>query len=364
LKRFIFAGLLFCSFWISVNRSAVKNPAVVKKIETFYGSMSIHEPLLLDLVAAEATQRLGKVHQYGVRPYTHPGSEHYDRLQHSLGVLYILRLHGAETLEQAAGLGHDLSHTVFSHVGDFIYKHEDGKDSYQDTIHLRFLRRHGINTILAKHGHSLQAMDHKEPKYKMLEQDLPGMCADRIDYNIQGGYYHGLTTKTRAMEMLHSLGYDKQKQKWYFHDQKLAAEFAFNSIYMSKNIWSEAKGAITYHWAAAVIRRALNEKIITVDDIGFGKDEEVWNKLKASKSKGVHMLLDRLQHSDRYHTYMGRKQKKSCSYLSVHSKFRGVNPLVKVGDKLIPLSELDPVFKHKFSAETEYFRMPHCIKHW
>src|SRR5690554_5599914 len=91
-----------------------------EKIETFYGLIDVEEPLLLELIEHPAFQRLKGVHQYGVSYYT-THKEEYTRYDHSLGVFALLRAKGSPLKEQVAGLLHDVSHTAFSHVGDWIF---------------------------------------------------------------------------------------------------------------------------------------------------------------------------------------------------------------------------------------------------
>ena len=114
-------------------------------ILTFYGVLEVEEPVLLELIDSQAFQRLKSIHQYGVSYYT-THREEYTRYDHSLGVFAILRLKNASLEEQIAGLLHDVSHTVFSHVGDWIFQ----ENEYQDLIHSDFLERYGLGDILRK----------------------------------------------------------------------------------------------------------------------------------------------------------------------------------------------------------------------
>src|ERR1700735_4632442 len=90
------------------------------QIDTIYGSTIITEPVLIELInRSEAIKRLKYVNQYGVMKFIKPEDE-YTRFQHSLGVLYLLRRFGASLAEQVMGLLHDVSHTAFSHIADYI----------------------------------------------------------------------------------------------------------------------------------------------------------------------------------------------------------------------------------------------------
>ena len=96
-------------------------------INTIYGKFVITEPILIDLLASKAMQRLKKVHQFGISHYVQKGSD-YTRYDHSVGVFALLRRYNQSLPEQISGLLHDVSHTIFSHVADYLFQHQDGSD--------------------------------------------------------------------------------------------------------------------------------------------------------------------------------------------------------------------------------------------
>src|SRR5271170_653561 len=124
IKRSFF---FLCFFlWVSVMDSKV---CAKRMVETDYGTFVVTEPVLLELFDSESLARLKKIHQYGVNYFVKKGSPWYSRYEHSVGVWALLRRFGASLEEQVAGLLHDLSHTVFSHVGDLVFKRESAYTS-------------------------------------------------------------------------------------------------------------------------------------------------------------------------------------------------------------------------------------------
>lgn len=105
-------------------------------LTTLYGDFTIAEPVLIELLQDPYMQRLKHIRQYGTNYYTIKKQD-FNRFDHSVGVFVLLRKYGASLNEQIAGLLHDVSHTVFSHCGDYLFKVSqlDGS-SYQDTIHV------------------------------------------------------------------------------------------------------------------------------------------------------------------------------------------------------------------------------------
>ena len=317
------------------------------EIDTFYGPVEIHEAVLIDLINSPGFQRLKEIHQYGVAKYA-KNIEHYTRYDHSLGVFAILRKFNASLEEQIAGLLHDVSHTVFSHVGDFVFEGQ-GEDAYQDDIHSWYLLKSGIATILNNHGIEWEKALHKHNSYPMLEQDLPNMCADRIEYNIQGGVRHGLISYQEGKEILNNLEF--AEGNWYFSNPELADKFACLSIYMTENIWGSAWNLLTYQWAADAIKQALSIQLISFDDVHFSTDEKVWESLCTSKDAIIKEAITKLlKHEEHFQI----SDSNSLYDVIIYGKYRGINPLVKTQNTLVPLSEINPSFSEYYNKKKSF----------
>ena len=116
----------------------IQLPLFAAQIDTFYGPLEVDEPVLLELIESPAFQRLKGIHQYGVSYYT-THKEEYTRYEHSLEVFAILRINNCSLEEQISGLLHDISHTVFSHIGDWVFGKAHQEKDYQNSIHSVYL---------------------------------------------------------------------------------------------------------------------------------------------------------------------------------------------------------------------------------
>jgi len=127
-----------------------------ENVQTIYGNCMVNEPVLCELINSNAFNRLKGVNQYGIVRYIHQSKLPYTRYTHSLGVFFLLRRYGATIEEQIAGLLHDVSHGVFSHVTDLVMEKshviDQTKDAYQDKKHLWILSQTDVPDILAKYG--------------------------------------------------------------------------------------------------------------------------------------------------------------------------------------------------------------------
>src|SRR4051812_29346399 len=94
--------------------------------DSVYGAVEIDEPVLLALLHSNAVQRLEQLMQHGVTALlgVTPSTT---RLEHSIGVMLLVRRLGGSLQEQIAALLHDVSHTVFGHVIDYVFNDHLGQ---------------------------------------------------------------------------------------------------------------------------------------------------------------------------------------------------------------------------------------------
>lgn len=305
--------------------------------QTLYGDLIVTEPVLLKLISDPWMQRLKKIHQYGFDYYTYKRQE-YNRFEHSLGVLYLLKKFGADEREQIAGLLHDISHTAFSHVADYIYKEGDGESSYQDDIQEKFLERTSIKNILKNFGYKISDIKEKNNNFFLLEQKLPNLCADRLEYNLFEAYLENLLNKKSINEILHHLHF-KDKQ-WYFDDVAHAKLFGFISLHLTYFRTGSKENLLRNKLGAEIIKHAFRIKLFTDHDFRFGIDDIIWNKIILSGSPIITNL--RLQMFDAKE--IAKKQNLNLP----KAKFRGVDPFVLSEGKYLRLSEIDKQFKLVF----------------
>lgn len=324
-------------------------------LETIYGNFEINDPVIIELLSHPMMLRLKNIRQYGVNYYVIK-PETYHRYEHSVGVYLLLKKYGASLKEQVAGLLHDVSHTVFSHVGEWIFDHKDGLSSYQDDNHDSFLKATGFAEILEKHGFTLESINHKHNNFSLLEQDLPDLCLDRIEYNLQGGLRENLITKDDFDAILNSLKF--KDDKWYFTDIENAKKFALISLYHTEKIWGSPLGLLTYKLTGQALKIALNKKYFSLDDIKFGEDDLIWQKLITIDDVQIKYLVNKLINHQNF--YLPSSAEEADFFL--HSKFRGVNPWVKINNKFQRLTEVDADYAEKYFALKKIYASPLGIK--
>ncbi len=324
-------------------------------INTFYGELEIKEPILLDLIKSPALQRLKSIHQYGVAYYT-THRENYNRYEHSLGVMAILRKNNASLEEQVAGLLHDVSHTVFSHVGDWVFKKDNQEDDYQGIIFKIFLSYSGIEKILLKYGYTTNQIFPKNPHFTRLEQPLPDLCADRIDYNIQGAYYRGFIDKEEALEVYNDLQFSEGI--WWAKNSTLLKKVANFSIFMSKDCWGSPENHLMSSWLAEAIHKGLDKGLFSWHDFHLGVDQDVWDLLYHSADSYIKTRMDKI-----IQPYTFFKLVDPCEAdMIITFKSRGIDPWIESEGEKVRLSTLDKVYAQELKALQELSKKGWSIK--
>lgn len=292
-----------------------------------YGKVKIDSPVIVELIKSKPMQRLKRISQFGV-PNEFYHLKSFKRFEHCIGVMVLLKKLGASEEEQIAGLLHDISHTAFSHVVDFVIG-EGGDEEFQDTQHGQYLKRSGIGDILKKFGYNLEHFsEHKN--FPLLDQDSPGLCADRIDYS-----FREMESGT-AKYIFQNLG--TKNGKIIFKNRKSASLFANNYLKIQTNHWAGFEAVSRFRLFANALKIALDKRIIKFNDF-WKTDDYIVRKIKSSKVPEIKMILSILRTKSLESAPKGS--------VIVYKKFRYVDPEFKVNGKLVNLTAADKNFALK-----------------
>ncbi len=314
-----------------------------ERFETFYGSIEVEEPVLIDLIHSAPMQRLKSIHQYGIAYYT-THREEYNRFDHSMGVFVLLRKNKASLEEQIAGLLHDVSHTAFSHVGDWLFGREYQEEDYQTLTQKRFLKESGLETILNHYGYTVDQVLVKNQNFAMLDLSLPNLSADRIDYNIQGAYFQNYLTKEEALELAENLSYIEGK--WISSRQDLARKIGDYSLFMTRDCWSGPINYMMSRWFADALKRGIEIGMLTWDDIHFGIDDLIWEKLLTSNDP---LIVNKMGLVQRAGVLCELTQPELADF-RIPFRCRGIDPWIEKEGNIYRLSALDEQYGNALEA--------------
>jgi uncharacterized protein len=324
-------------------------------IETLYGCETVEDPLIVELIQSSAMQRLQGIDQSGIIRYLGKIGP-YTRYIHSLGVYLILKKFNVSLEEQVAGLLHDTSHTVFSHIGDWLYFDGSHDNAYQDKIHAWHLSQSGLKSVLEKHGMTLKQALAKDNGYQGLEQNLPDLCADRLEYNLFTGHLMGLFTQEEVRMILEDVHY--ANGKWYFEDPVLAGKLARASLFFTKELFCTPWNAVSYEILARILKRGLEIGLWTVEDIHFGTDALIFEKIGQTDDLMIREWQESLQHLDDCFVLCEAEE----ADFQFRGKLRAIDPLVYWQGQFVRLSVLDQNFAKEYEAVKEYVKRGLNIK--
>lgn len=299
-----------------------------KIVDYIYGEFEL-EYVLIELINCDALQRLKNIHQVGAT-YLIKEELNVNRFEHSIGVMLLIRLLGGSLKEQIAGLLHDISHTAFSHVIDFVFDNSD--EDYHELIFDEVVINSKIPYILNKYGYDFKEILENEEQWTILERKAPRLCADRVDYTLRDMYKYGFTNKNEINEFLKNIQVldgeivtnDIESARWFlelYYTEVI--DFFMNPI-----------NGYSYDKLSKAIKIAIDENELNLKDI-LKTDNEVIDILNRSENNKIKSLMKSLNknvklriNEDKYDIF-------------IKGKTRLIDPGVSIGGKVYSLSELD-----------------------
>jgi uncharacterized protein len=246
-----------------------------------YGEIDIDEPLLIDLVNSRGLQRLRGVSQAGASRFVRPGRT-VSRFEHSLGVMHLAGLLGAETVEMAAALLQDVSHTAFSHTVDYLV--DDPGEAFHERVFTEAVARTDIPAVLHKHELSLADVTAPELLHRRIDQPAPDLCADRIDYTLRDlrrfGRLSAIETRSAVAHLVYLNGVVA------FDTPEVAADFVAWYHYLVAELFMNPLELYAHDEFARILRQAITNRVISMDDVVIGEDDYILERLRGSALNG------------------------------------------------------------------------------
>jgi uncharacterized protein len=245
-----------------------------------YGRISVEDAGILELIGCPTFQRLKGVMQAGPSSLAFPFKD-VTRFAHSLGVFVLLRRLKAPRREQVAGLLHDISHTAFSHAVDFVFTSQE--QDHHEHLKPLMLDRPDLALALARLGYKPSEF-YDDTIYPLLEQPIPWLCADRLDYFLRDGLACGVVTSDFIQRVLGALVVVDERM--VLRDVDVARQAAALFATMNRNWWASPTEAFIYNEFADALREGLRLGVLERDDL-MTEDMLVLAKLDASASRKI-----------------------------------------------------------------------------
>ncbi|PFD42321.1 hypothetical protein CN285_09505 [Bacillus cereus] len=293
--------------------------------DVIYGEFKVDQ-VLEELILSQPVQRLKGIHQAGAS-YLMNEKWNVTRFDHSVGVMLLIKKLGGSVEEQIAGLLHDVSHTAFSHVIDYVFDNEN--ESYHEEIFSSVVKNSEIPAILSKHGYRYEDILLDDSKWTLLEKSAPELCADRVDYTLRDMYTYGYISLEEAQDFLKDLIAVNGKMVL----QNIEIAEWFTKTYYKEVIDFFMKPINIYgnDMLAKTLKLALHKKIIHPDDFLL-EDHELISKLQQCKDQEVDALLSKV------HPSVEVKEDRNDYDLYQKNKVRLIDPPLLCEGKIVQAS--------------------------
>ncbi|HGE5781872.1 hypothetical protein BW425_21560 [Bacillus pseudomycoides] len=295
--------------------------------DIIYGEFEV-DKVLEELILSKPVQRLKGVHQAGAS-YLINEKWNVTRFDHSVGVMLLIKKLGGSVEEQIAGLLHDISHTAFSHVIDFVFDNKD--EDYHEKIYSTVIKNSEIPGILAKYDYNYEDILFDDSKWTLLEQSAPDLCADRVDYTLRDMYEYGYISLKEVQDFLSDL--IVVEGKMILQNIEIAEWFVKTYYQEVIDFFMNPLNIYGNDILARALKLSLDKKIIHPDDF-LAEDHEVIYKMKLSKDKEVHALLRKL------HPNVEVKEDRNDYDLYRKKKVRLIDPSLFIRKGLVKASIL------------------------
>lgn len=314
--------------------------------ERIYGDENVEEKVLIDLINSPSVQRLKDISQLGM-PDKYSWKKGFSRYEHSVGVMVLLKKLGASVKEQIAGLLHDVSHTTFSHVIDWVVGNPE-KEDYQDNTLLKIIQNSEIPKILEDYNFNYKEISNHN-NFSLLEKEAPSLCADRIDYSLRE-----LTNEKGekiSKEIYKNLAV--RNNQIIFKNQNTAEIFAKEYMLLQTNSWAGNQARTRYYLFSEILKKGLETNLINFKD--FEKTENyLLNKLENSDNNYIKFYLNLLK--------KGFDVLVCENGVELRKKFRYVDPEILVNGSYKSLSKLSKSYLQFLNIEKEKSKLIKKIK--
>lgn len=319
--------------------------------DPIYGTVEIHEPIILDIIQSPTFQRLKGIEQgWYYEPYF-PETKKHSRFDHSIGVYLLLKKYWASLEEQISWLIHDVSHGTFSHCLDYVFTQENQKkQDHQDNIFESFIKKTDIADILKQYNLDIDYII-DDTHFPLKETTLPDICADRIDYILRDAFCNWEISSAEIFSLLDHL--ITKDNTWIFTDLESAKTYAEIFHRTNEKYYSGIESALMHQTVGYCLKHAWEKWYLHMDDF-YTTDQQVLDKITA------HIATD-----DQLNIYWQRMNNKipytndpnDFDY-NVFCKSRVVDPLFMDGNDVKKISDIDDERKITVQTKTppkEYF---------
>lgn len=298
-----------------------------------------------DYINTKALQRISGVGMFCGADYqkllTHDIKYWYSRLDHSI-VCALMAWHFTHDKTQTlAALFHDIGAPVFSHSIDYMLGDYINQESSELSIKEVIENSSEILALLNKDNISIEDVCDIS-RYTVVENKKPKICVDRLDGIFTTGLIWGKFWSINDLkEIYNSLiisTNEYNEPEISFNNIEIAEKFFEGSNKYSIMTQSN-EDKISLQLLGDVAKLAIDNKVISLDDLYLLSEKEVINRIENSNCQKLLKMWDIFKNLNQVYGNDIKIEDKYC--ISIECKKRYVNPLCSINgnsDRLINIS--------------------------
>ncbi len=365
-----------------------KNPAAEYDIKKYHKILSPDYPDFLDrYISLPILKRLSGVGLLCGTDWTHlyKNRFYYSRLDHSVGVALIIWHFTHDKKQTLAGLFHDASTPVFSHVSDFRKGDALTQTTTESENEALLKNDEALRKLLQEDGLTVQQISDYHI-YPVADNEIPQLSADRLEYMFPSGMALDGTWDLPSIERAYNdiviLKNEDGIDELGFKTLEIAEDYC-RRFCMIGHILQLNENKLTLHMLGQIMNMAVEQGILKEEDFMNKSEQEIMNELDhiaALREPQGPQVEEPLPHLARLyktfrtmtkieHTENALPQDEYFS-ISLNVKQRYIDPLVEAGslslskgNTVARLSQVSPFAKKiiddfKTYSDTKYG----CVK--
>lgn len=173
-----------------------------------------------------------------------------------------------------------------------------------------------------------------EENFPLLEQPLPQLCADRLDYSLRTAVIFEEIDKKTLKSLLKSLTI--KANGWVFKERKSAEKYGQLFLKMNRGYYAGPASAIMFRTIGDLVSYALRKRYLEIEDL-YTTDETVLKKLQIKSKNDLKLktLIDRIDNPKVVLISPNNSE------VQIFCKSRIVDPLLLEKNRVYRLSEVE-----------------------
>lgn len=275
---------------------------------------------------------------------------YYSRLDHSKGVALIIWHFTHDKAQTIAGLLHDVSTPVFSHVSDFR-KGDALTQTVTEAPNAAMIRADKALNDLLKQDELTVSQVEDYHKYPIADNEIPQLSADRLEYMYPSGMALDGSWTLEEIERTYNdivvLKDENGMQELGFKTQEIAEEYC-QHFCMIGHILQLNENKLALHLLGQIMNLAESENVLKEEDFMMLCEKEIIEKLenfiKLHESENA-QKLEKTQKPENT-----KKSENTQKLISLYKTFRNMKEIIHSD---IPMPE-DEFFNVSLKVKQRY----------